>query len=378
MSYKQQKHIFQQINFGGNKPKIIPIDCFINFPVKKINFDFAYKIVSDQFPAITVSSSVINNDTCGFLNKYVKSGVIEAKITPANFASAQIPNTNRIDIPSNLRVNLIDAGYFPFGTTAYITPVDWAFGDIRSAVSPLTANNNIPITLVPPQAYQGVLLVYNVQAYITPAQLLAANIPTNVSPLVSPGNIQCSVEFPDGTIRTDYLEITKADFDALNISNQGQIQTTRNIPISLIDTVNNNTVLSNNGSIDTYISALDFINSNIPPNLVGNLTVGGNIPGTSNGSIQLVLPQANFNAANISGANNPLTLAADMDLTINGDADLDITYYFDGFSKDKEFSYIFKDPVSIPQQVFLTFRDLYASTNTIIFADIVVHMEFLG
>jgi hypothetical protein len=385
-----QFHSFHTINVNQeNKTRQFQQNVYCPFPVKKIEFDFAYNILSDAaFPSYILTADICNNEVVGVLNKYVGSGVLTAEITQADFKSAGISNVGYVDLPGNLIVDFDLIGILTPGldpsSIPVITPTDWAAAEVKTS-DPISCNNNIrvrnnnPVNADPYifRMRQTSLTGYrNGYIYITPAQLLTAAIVATNNPLTTINNIACTRQYiDDGTTFTTGVRVLIADFNNRLIPNSPQIVDINNGPIniSLINTFSGSPSYIP-GKTRAYISNAQFIAANI--NSTNNpLVVAATIPCTIDGnSLTLTLTKAEFDAANIPNTNNPLETPQALDILINGAASYNTITAMDGLSRDKSIDYYYKDPIRVNT---VNYR-IESGVSNIIGGDILCHVTCYG
>jgi hypothetical protein len=336
-----------------------------------IAVDFSHPTMSAyispaQFAAadITRSGILFDLEAQNIISGTIQTGVIDVAsftIAIADFdgagCSGETPSVmNAASIP----ITITAGGVLPAGTTGLITKANWDAANIPGGVYPIIFPANIPVTLTIPA----------MTASITVDQFNDA-LCANTNPAVTIAN-DCAVSLAIAgqAVNLVSLELKAADFAAAGIVNR--IYQNALMPITFTDTI------SGVWPTDVvYGYPINSINSTNVDKNVGPLALGG--PLTLNvGDIPVVMPTANFDARNILVTTNPLAIGANIALTIGGNANLTTQWFADGFSEDKVFSYVFRDPIDVNGTVYFNFNDLNSASNNILFANVSVHMEFLG
>ena len=387
----KQYHSFHNINLReNNKDQQHSQNVYCPFPIKKIEFDFAYNTLSSNgLPIITARADICNNEVVGVFNRYAGSSVLSAEITPANFNAARISNIGYIGLPGQMLVEydapgILSGGLDP-GSVPIIIPNDWAAAEVKTSVPNISCNNNIRVKNNNPiEADEYVFLMNDniFQAYqrgyiyITPAQLAAAAIPSTNNPLTTINNIVCTRQYiTSGITVTTNARVTIAAFDARAISNLPFNIDMDNPPINI--TLNNvfNTInTSIPGNVRAYITKQQWLNAAID-STNDPLTVNGPISCTLDGNaLTLQVTQAEFNAAAIPNTNNPLLLPASMQVRLNGNANVNTLMTMDGLSRDKVIDYYYKDPIRVTT---INYR-FSVSPCVLIGADILCHVTCYG
>jgi len=79
--YNSQQYIYARPVLGTNDDIDLSVDANVSFPVKKINFNFAYVINSTNNVYYTITSNMVNNDIVGIMSNFSHSDA-----TPSNWA----------------------------------------------------------------------------------------------------------------------------------------------------------------------------------------------------------------------------------------------------------------------------------------------------
>jgi hypothetical protein len=303
MSYKNQYHVFKTISYGGNNNRNIPVNANVPFKVKKIKFGFSYVDYSTQLPSVIVTSNITNNDIVGYLGKFALIGTLSANITPANLLSAAVENTQQLVTPSLILGTLIAGGQLPTDTVATISIADFNANAILTNTNPMHLTGNLTVNFAYPA----------LTSFVSTGQFTAANC-TNNAGVLNIANV-LSGRVQTGVSNNATLSVSLVNFAAALCSNA------------------NPSVMGNGAGMTVTVDGAGILPQGTTALIskatwdglgINGSTVQVNLPAATNLPITLTIPAttayitvAQFDTANASWANNPVSIANNCAVTLH-------------------------------------------------------------